>query len=390
MTLSAGFRQLRASAVVLIAAALVIGCSANDTFEQPAQLPDVNQQVSFERVWDVTVGDGHDGEFLYLAPLNAGDVVYAASADGELLALNAETGKQIWENSVKDRIFAGVGGDDKQLYLVSRDADLLALSREDGSELWRASLPTEVLSAPQSNGSLVVVQTTDGRVLAFNAADGEKRWQYDSVVPALSVRASAAPLVGADVIISGFANGKLLALSAESGQPLWQYEVGAPQGRTELERLVDITSQPLVLENAILAVGYQGKLALIDLRTGNDIWSKTASSLYSPMVSNGNIFLASANGDLVAMRGSDRRDLWTQDKLAWRQLTQPVPLDDYLVVGDFDGYLHVVSQESGELVGQMKFDGDGIRVPAQRLSNGNLLIFGNGGKLAAYKLQSKN
>ena len=388
--LSAGLRQLRASAVVLVASALVIGCSANDTFEQPAQLPDVNQQVSFERVWSVTVGDGHDGEFLYLAPLNAGDVVYAASADGELLALNAETGKQIWENSVEDRIFAGVGGDANQLYLVSRDADLLALSREDGSELWRASLPTEVLSAPQSNGSLVVVQTTDGRVLAFNAADGEKRWQYDSVVPALSVRAAAAPLVGADVIISGFANGKLLALSAESGQPLWQYEVGAPQGRTELERLVDITSQPLVLENAILAVGYQGKLALIDLRTGNDIWSKTASSLHSPMVSNGNIFLASANGDLVAMRGSDRRDLWTQDKLAWRQLTQPVPFDDYLVVGDFDGYLHVVSQKSGELVGQMKFDGDGIRVPAQRLSNGNLLIFGNGGKLAAYGLQSKN
>ena len=390
MTLNAGFRQLRASAVVLMAVAFMIGCSASDTFEQPAQLPDVNQQVSFERVWNVTVGDGHDGEFLYLAPLNADDVVYAASTDGELLALNAETGKQIWKNSVKDRIFAGVGGDAKQLYLVSRDADLLALSREDGRELWRASLPTEVLSSPQSNGSLVVVQTTDGRVLAFNAADGEKRWQYDSVVPALSVRAAAAPLVGADVIISGFANGKLLALSAESGQPLWQYEVGAPQGRTELERLVDITSQPLVLENAILAVGYQGKLALIDLRTGNDIWSKTASSLHSPMVSNGNIFLASANGDLVAMRGSDRRDLWTQDKLAWRQLTQPVPFDDYLVVGDFDGYLHVVSQKSGELVGQMKFDGDGIRVPAQRLSNGNLLIFGNGGKLAAYGLQSKN
>jgi outer membrane protein assembly factor BamB len=390
VTLNAGFRQLRANAVVFMAAALVMGCSATDTFEQPAQLPDASQQVSFERVWNVTVGDGHDGEFLYLAPLNADDVVYAASTDGELLALNAETGKQIWKNSVKDRIFAGVGGDARQLYLVSRDADLLALSREDGRELWRAPLPTEVLSAPQSNGSLVVVQTTNGRVLAFNAADGEKRWQYDSVVPALSIRAAAAPLVGADVIISGFANGKLLALSAESGQPLWQYEVGAPQGRTELERLVDITSQPLVLENAILAVGYQGKLALIDLRTGNDIWSKTASSLYSPMVSNGNIFLSSANGDLVAMRGSDRRELWTQDKLAWRQLTQPVPFDDYLVIGDFDGYLHVVSQESGELVGRMKFDGDGIRVPAQRLSNGNLLVFGNGGKLAVYRLQSKN
>ena len=382
--------QLRVSALAFLAAAVVVGCSTNDTFEQPAELPKVAQKVAFEQSWKFSVGKGHDGEFLYLAPLNAGDTVYAASADGKVFALDAESGKQIWTNSVKDRIFAGVGGDANQLYLVSRDADLLALSREDGSELWRASLPTEVLSAPQSNGNLVVVQTTDGRVLAFNATDGEKRWQYESVVPALTMRAAAAPLVGGDVVIAGFANGKLLALAADSGQPLWQYEIGAPQGRTELERLVDIAGQPLVLDNAILAVGYQGKLALIDLRTGNDIWSKKASSLYAPMISNGNIYLASANGDLVALRGSDRRELWTQDKLSWRQITQPVPFDDYLVVGDFAGYLHVVSQQSGELVGQMKFDGDGIRVPAQRLRNGNLLIFGNGGKLASYKFQPKN
>lgn len=382
--------RLRISVLALVAVAVFAGCSTNDTFEMPAELPQIEPQVSFKQAWKASIGNGHDGEFIYLAPLNAGDILYAASADGKVAALDAETGKQIWTSSVKDRIFAGVGGDVNQLYLVSRDADLLALSREDGRELWRASLPTEVLSAPQSNGNLVVVQTTDGRVLAFNANNGDKRWQYDSVVPALSMRAAAAPLVGGDVVIAGFANGKLLALAADSGQPLWQYEIGAPQGRTELERLVDIAGQPLVLDNAILAVGYQGKLALIDLRTGNDIWSKKASSLYAPMVGNGNIYLASANGDLVALRGSDRRELWVQDKLSWRQLTQPVPFEDYLVVGDFQGYLHVVSQKSGDLVGQMKFDGDGIRVPAQRLRNGNLLIFGNGGNLASYTLQPTN
>lgn len=363
------------------------GCSTTDTFEQPAPVPDIDKSVEFEQVWSMSVGEGHDGEFLYLAPLNTGDILYVASADGYLAAVESEAGKVLWETWLKDRLFAGVGGDADQLYLVTRDAQLLALSREDGHELWRSALPTEALAAPQSNGEMVVAQTTDGRVLAFRASDGEKLWQYDSVVPVLSLRAAAAPLVGGDVVIASFANGKMLALSADSGQPLWQYEVGEPQGRTELERLVDITGQPLVLDTAVLVVGFQGKLALVDIRTGQEIWSRKASSLYSPMVGDGDIYLASSNGDVLALRGSDRKELWTQDSLAWRQLTQPMVYGDYLVVGDYEGYLHILSRSDGSLRGQKEFDDEGIRVPAQRLSNGNLLVFGNSGKMAVFQIK---
>jgi outer membrane protein assembly factor BamB len=363
------------------------GCSTTDTFEQPAPVPDIDKSVELEQVWSMYVGEGHDGEFLYLAPLNTGEILYVASADGYLAAVESEAGKVLWETRLDDRLFAGVGGDADQLYLITRDAQLLALSREDGHELWRATLPTEALAAPQSNGEMVVAQTTDGRVLAFSTSDGEKLWQYDSVVPVLSLRAAAAPLVGGDVVIASFANGKMLALSADSGQPLWQYEVGQPQGRTELERLVDITGQPLVLDTAVLVVGYQGKLALVDIRTGQEIWSRKASSLYSPMVGDGDIYLASANGDVVGLRGSDRKELWTQDRLVWRQLTQPMVYGDYLVVGDYEGYLHILSRSDGSLQGQKEFDDEGIRVPAQRLSNGNLLVFGNSGKMAIFKIK---
>jgi outer membrane protein assembly factor BamB len=362
------------------------GCSTTDTFEQPAPVPDINRSVDFKQVWRMNVGDGHDGEFLYLAPLNTGDTLYVASADGYLAAVESETGKVLWETRLKDRIFAGVGGDAEQLYLVTRDADLLALSREDGHELWRTALPTEGLAAPQSNGRMVVAQTTDGRVLAFNASSGKKLWQYDSVVPVLSLRAAAAPLVGGDVVIASFANGKMIALSADSGQPLWQYEVGQPKGRTELERLVDITGQPLVLDSVVLVVGYQGKLALVDIRTGHEIWSRKASSLYAPMVGDGDIYLAATNGDVVALRGSDRKELWTQSQLAWRQVTQPIVYGDYLVVGDYEGYLHILSRKDGSLQGQREFDDAGIRVPVQRLSNGNLLVFGNSGKMVVYTI----
>lgn len=364
------------------------GCSTTDTFEQPAPVPEIESTVELDQVWSMSVGDGHDDEFLYLNPLNTGDVLYPASADGEVYAVQAEDGKVLWQVELDDRIFAGVGGDREQLYLTTRDAELVTLSREDGSELWRAPLPTEVLAAPQSNGRLVVAQTTDGRVLAFDASNGEKLWQYDGVVPVLSIRAAAAPLVGGDVVIASFANGNLVALSADAGQPLWQYEVGEPQGRTELERLVDITGQPLVVDSALLAVGYQGKLALVDIRSGQEIWSKKASSLYSPMIGDGDIYLASANGDIVALRGSDRRELWVQDRLAWRQLTQPMVVDDYLVTGDFEGYLHIIDRDDGSLQGQLEYDDEGIRVPAQRLRNGNLLVFGNSGDMTVFELRA--
>jgi outer membrane protein assembly factor BamB len=334
------------------------------------------------------VGDGHDDKFLYLAPLNTGDRLYAASADGEVYAVGSENGEVFWSRDLDEQISAGVGGDQGNLYVVSRDAELMALSREDGSALWEQPLPNEVLASPQSNGRLVVAQTIDGKVLAFDAATGEQAWQYDSDVPVLSIRAAASPLVGADLVLAALANGKLMAISTETGQPIWQYEVGQPQGRTELERLVDVAGEPLILESAAMIVGYQGKLALIDLQTGQEIWSRPASSLQSPMIGNGNIFVAGANGDITAYRGSDRRELWVQDRLSWRQPTQPVVFEDYLLIGDFEGYIHMLSLEDGSLVGQLEFDDEGLRVPFQRLQNGNLLVYGNSGKLSVLKLRT--
>ena len=374
-------------AAASLAALLLAGCSTTDTFEQPAALPDVDSRVDLDRVWTMYVGKGHDGEFLHMAPLYAGDSIFAASADGMVTAVESSNGRVLWENKLRERLFAGPGADGRHLYLASRSAELIALSIEDGSEQWRASLPTEVVAAPQSNGTLVVAQTTDGRVIGFNASTGEQIWQYDAQIPVLTMRTGSAPLVGGDVVIASFANGRMLALTAAGGQPIWQYEVGQPQGRTELERLVDIGGQPLVLESAVMVAGYQGKLALVDIRSGQEIWSRPASSFYSPAIGNGNIYLASANGDVVALRGSDRREAWVQDKLSWRQVTRPAVSGDHLVVGDFEGYLHVLSAKDGSLQGQLKFDSEGIRVPVQIMRDGNLLVFFNGGKLSVLRLE---
>lgn len=371
-----------------LAAVLLVGCSASDTFEQPLPVPEIVESVELDSVWDMSVGDGHDDEFLQLAPLYTGEMIYAASADGVILGAEAETGQVLWRQELETRILAGVGGDLNQLYLVSGNADLMALSIETGEPRWQISLPNEAIAAPRSNGNVVVAQTIDGKVLAYDVATGDKRWQYDGVVPVLTLRASAAPVVGAEMTLVSFANGRLFALASDSGQPLWQYTVGEPQGRTELERLVDVAAEPLILENAALITGYQGKLALVDLRTGQEIWSRSSSSLRSPMVGNGNIFVAEANGNVVAYEGSSRTEIWTQERLGWRQITQPVVIGDYLVVGDFEGYIHILSLEDGSLQGQLEYDDEGLRVAIQRVNDDRLLVYGNSGKMTVFQLET--
>jgi len=370
----------------LVAIALVAGCSSSESFEEPAPLPEVVSEVAIDTVWSMGVDDGYDGQFLYLQPWLTEDSVYAISAHGRLVAANLQTGKRLWRADLDQHVMAGLGGDLKNLYAVTDNAELLAIDLQTRNIVWRLPLPNEVIAPPRSNGNQVLVQTIDGNVIAASAADGEKIWQYDGATPPLTFRATATPVVGPDIALVSFASGRLFSLDVNTGQPLWQYTVGQPEGRTELERLVDVAASPVVINTAALVVGYQGKLAFVDLRSGQEIWSREASSLQTPAVGNESIYLAAANGDVVAIDGRSRKELWRQSALAWRQLTHPVTVRNQLLVGDFRGYIHVMEQSSGRLVGQYEVDDEGLRVPPIQVSADRVLVFSNGGRLTVLSI----
>jgi len=369
--------------------AVVAGCSSNEPIEEPDPRPEISGNVDIDAVWTATVGDGHDGGFLHLEPWIAGNSLYAVSADGDLLALNPDDGERKWRRDLDQRIMAGVGGDGRNLYVVTRDARLQAYARRDGELLWEAELPQESLAAPQSNGNVVMAQTIDGQVLAYDPRSGERLWRFEGSSQPLSLRATAKPLLGRDLALVSFPNGQLIALSTADGEPEWEYVVGEPSGRTELERLVDVTSQPLVLDNAALVTGYQGKLAAINLENGQEFWSRRVSTLHTPAIGGNNlIFLSEANGDVTALRGQDRVEVWKQEDLSWRQLTAPIVVGDYLLVGDFEGYLHALSVDDGELQGQREVDDEGLRVPMKPWGDG-VIVYGNGGRLGLLELNER-
>ncbi|MGQ7275154.1 outer membrane protein assembly factor BamB [Marinobacter sp. V034] len=384
-----GLQSARNWLIGLIAVGTLAGCSSNDTFEEPSPLPEIESTVWLDEVWDMSIGDGDNDQLLFLQPVISNGVLFAVSEDGELVAVDPKTGDEKWERDLDRSILAGVGADDDRLYVSTRAGELLGLSREDGSEQWSVSLPSEILAPPQSNGSTVVAQTIDGKALAFDAQTGEKRWQYDGVIPVLSFRGNATPTVGSETTLLAFASGQVFALLTETGQPVWQYAVGEPAGRTELERLVDVDGTPVLKDGVVYVVGYQGKMAAVDARSGQELWSRNASSFQSPTLGYGNIYISGSDGVISAYSLFNRKELWTQDKLKWRQTTSLLAVDGYLITGDFEGYVHILSQLDGSLQGQREIDDDGLRVP-MLLDDDMIYIYGNSGRLVAYRLQEED
>jgi outer membrane protein assembly factor BamB len=242
-----------------------------------------------------------------------------------------------------------------------------------------------VLSAPVSNGRQVVVQSIDGKVVSLNATNGKLMWRYDSNAPVLSIRGTASPVIGDDLTIAGFANGEMMAFQNLSGAPVWSAPVGIPKGRTELERLVDIDGQPLIRDEVVYSVSYQGKLAAIHLPTGREIWSKQQSSYRAVDIGFGNVYVSTAEDVVVAYNQTTRTEVWRQENLKFRQLTAPKAFGSTLVVADFEGYVHFLSQIDGRFLERVHIDSDGVRAPM--LIDGDMLfIFSNSGDLAAYKI----
>lgn len=263
---------------------------------------------------------------------------------------------------------------------------MITLDENDGSELWRAQVSSEVLAPPQTNGDIVVVQSQDDKLVALDIGTGEQRWMYESSLPVLTVRGHSTPVVSLYRVYAGLASGRVVALDAANGVALWEQRVAQPQGRSELERMVDIDGHLLLDDETLYAATYQGNLVALDAESGSIRWQRPASSHGGPGAGFGSVYLSQADGNVEAFDRNRATPLWTNDQLQRRRLTAPVAFDSYVAVADFEGYLHLLAQTDGRLVGRVRVDRKGVRV-APIAQSGTLYVYGNSGDLAAYQLR---
>lgn len=363
--------------------------SDDEEANAPAELTDIESSVNIRELWSEGVGDGQGEGFYRIRPVVQGDNIFVAAANGEVEALNRHSGKTLWEVDLDTTLSGGVGASDDALYVGSSEGAVIKLDASTGEQLWSTTLRGEILCAPQGNGSVVAVQTYDGKLQGLDDETGAVLWTYDSNVPVLTLRGTSSPIMQNNLVYAGFANGRVLAFDAQTGGIVWEVRVAISQGRSEIERIVDIDGTMAMAGNELYAASYQGNVAAIDVQSGRKLWQQKASSFSGVSQGLGNVYVADEDGTLNAYMRSGEGVRWTQDALAYRQLSRPTPVGSYVAVADFEGYVHIISQVDGEIVGRVRADDEGVR--ADMASEGDTLyVYGNSGELIAYEITAQD
>jgi len=351
----------------------------------PAVLQSFQPEVQFTKLWsNHTVGE-YNAVNGGIQPAMLNGLVYLADSEGKVAAIDAASGEDRWEVELDVAIGGGVGVGGDLVLVGSLEGDVFALDAATGEQRWHAYVTSEVLAAPGTNGDMVVVQSQDGRLAGLDAENGEQRWIFESDVPVLTMRGTTSPQVGYDLVIATFANGKVYALNPRTGSQVWENRVAIPQGRTELERMVDIDSQPVQVGEVVYVASYQGRIGALARSTGKGIWYQDTSTTRDLAYSLEQIYLIQKNDAVEALRASSGQQLWLNDQLTYRQLSSPTVFGGYLVVGDAEGYVHVLSLTDGRFVARNRV-GDGVSAPM--LSHGGVLyVQDNGGGLTAFSIE---
>ncbi len=381
---------------VLFSTAILVACGTVDTvaewFEDdtyvapPAELVEFEQEFSPVVAWTVNAGDGAS-EYSDLGAWLQGNMVVAIDNEGEVSSFNQETGRQLWQVDLDVPVITGVGGGEGLILVGTQEGEVLALGETNGELVWRKRLSSEILVPPKASKDVVVVRSADGRITGLSVTDGTVLWNYQRAVPLLSLRGTGAPVLADDKVVAGYANGKLVALSIVDGKVVWEKSIAVPRGRTELDRIVDIDSAPVIKDGKVYVVAYNGNVAAVSLDTGRTLWSREASSRTGLDVAVGDAVYISDDSDYVwAYQDGSGDALWRQTRLIRRKISAPIIAGDNILVGDFEGYVHWISRSDGRFVARLQVADGAIR--SKPVVKGNLVyITAVDGTLTALRIQ---
>lgn len=371
--------------------ALMTGCSTlsslnpfgdKDKADQPAKLVELKGTMAVRTAWKLDIGKSEGFQF---SPALTGNTLVVASAAGHIARVEAAGGKQLWRINTKEELSAGVGTDGNLIVVGGAKGKLLAFDM-DGKALWDVQLSSEILSAPVVSQGIVVARSIDNRIVGFDAKTGAQKWTVQKVAPPLTLRTAPGMIVaGTDVIVAQ-PGGKLSSLILATGAPRWDVEVGVARGATELERVTDIGGAPVLFENDVCAVSYQGRVGCFDLATGSARWTRELSSSVGVAVDQRFVFAPDDKGGLNAFARDTGSSSWKNDKLSFRRLSTPLSYGRAVAVGDYEGYVHFLSREDGTFLARAATDGSPI-VGTPLVAGTNLIFQTQNGTVTAIAVE---
>ncbi len=347
----------------------------------PSPLPVFQPSLTVTTLWSARIGSGTEKQWLRLAPAINAETVYAAGFDGTVQARRLSDGNLLWEARTGLPITGGPGVGEGLVVVGTAKAEVVALEADSGKERWRIPISGPVLSVPRIQGDRVVVQASDNSLHGFDVHDGSRQWLYNIPLPVLTVRGSGAPIIIAGHVLAGFAGGKLSLLTLREGVPRWEVTVSPPSGRSELERIVDPSAEPVTIGEVAFVPMYQGELAAVALRSGEVIWRRKLSSFAGLSVSPQALFVTDSDDRVWALDLRTGAALWKQEQLLHRRLSAPAVWGNLLAVGDLEGQVHWLNAEDGGLAARVSVGHGPISAPL-RPAGDRLVVLGQDGTLA--------
>lgn len=375
--------KLKLPLAIAIASALLIGCSTNKVKEvKPNPLPKITQQQGLNLVFSQSVSSTNAAEALRLQLDTDNGVIFAIDPDGQVSAYKAK--QRLWKSKVtKQELTAGVEAGEGIVIIGNRKGELFALDQATGSQKWSAKLSGAILSPSLIQSGRVITIANDGTVFAHDTVTGQQVWAYKLPNVQFSLRGQPAPVrLDERTVVVASANAYVYALDVISGVPRFQRRVAVSDGRSDIQRLIDVVGDPVVAGQYLVTTSFQGQVTTTDLTTQRVVWSEDASSTNSAEVSGDKVFISTADGKLKAYNLATGELLWQNEELLNRQLSNPVMLGQNLVVGDLDGVIHLIDPNTGKLIGRAKTSGE---VRSLRVIDNQLYVATRKGALSIWQ-----
>ena len=335
-------------AVVLLAA-----CSAPEKAKQLDLGPNT-PLIGIRSAWSSNIGSV--GFPLEIRAVD--NLIYVAGTDGNVAAIDARTGGDLWRVSLGVKLSAGVGSDGRYSAVVSRDNELIAL--DAGKEIWRQQLGAVTLTAPLVAGGRIFALSGDRSISAFDAATGRKLWQQQRSGDALVLGRPGIVMAIGDTLVTGL-GGRLVGVNPLNGKVRWEAQVASSRGTNEVERLVDLVSGVTRQGNQVCVRAFQSAVGCVDATKGSVVWSKAASGATGVDGDGADVFGTESDGKVIAWKRLDGERMWVSDRLRFRSLTGPVLVGRSIVIGDESGTLHFLSRQDGAPLNRVPTDGSPLQ-----------------------------
>ena len=386
---------MKHTTAALLIAVTLSGCS---TFSQmtsaimpassgtpPKALKELKPTATVRTLWQVSTGSGVGKDYVRIHP-QVDDSAVLIAGGSSASAWSKVNGGRLWQTAIEGDVTGGVSTGEGGVFLGTDKGNAIALDRQSGKMLWSTPLGSEVLAVSPAKNGVVAFRTGDGGLHGISVKDGQRLWQQERKSPTLSLRGASTPLVVGGMVIAGFDNGVVTAFDMQSGKGLWEIPLSVPRGSSDLDRMTDVDGEMKALGEALFATSYNGRIAGINMREGSVAWAAPYSSYTGVDADANGLYTSNDSGDVWKLEPLSGSPVWKMDDLQSRQPTTPTLLGQYLVIGDYQGYLHWINTSNGQIAARVQGDKSGYT--AAPVKDGNTVYaLGKTGLLSAFNFQ---